>query len=220
MTIGNSLRALVLLSAALLGGLGSEARAAAQDSRVEARDGDRCLACDAEIGDADFVLLHRGRRVPMHAGACEEHWNADTTGVFAKLQPRGALFQEAASEAEHYGAAKSPWFWLGVYMLAGLVCAAASAYLAVNRAQAPLPWFFAGLVGNVAALAVLVFIIPRGDATLLPAGVPAGLAKVPTTRAPRPCNACGTELHPSAAICSGCGVTLTPLVASEVHGAQ
>ena len=215
MATRNRLRVWTLLVLVLLGG---SAWAGVQASRrVEARDGDRCLACDSEIGESDFVLLHRGRRVPMHVGACEAHWDADPLPIFAKLQAKGALFQEAEHAAEHAGVSHSPWFWFGVYVLAGLISSAASAYVAVNRAQPPLAWFFAGLAGNVAALVVLLFIIPRGDPSLLPAGVPVGLAKVPRTRAPRACEGCGAESHPSASKCGGCGASMVPLMPSEVQ---
>ena len=50
----------------------------------------------------------------------------------------------------------SGWLYLGIYVLVGLVCAAACGYLAVNRGLQPIPWFFAGLVGNVAAIFVLI----------------------------------------------------------------
>lgn len=41
-----------------------------------------------------------------------------------------------------------------------------------------------------------------------PAAIPAGLAKIPTTKQPMPCPACGGENHPSAKACSHCGAEL------------
>ncbi len=192
---------------------GSLLAAAPPQERVEREEHDRCLACGTELGEGDFVLLHRGRRVPLHAGECDEVWRNDPVGQFGKLQPKSALFQEAQTES---APVRDPWFWVGLWVLGGLVCSAASAYLAVNRGQPPVAWFFAGLIGNVAALAVLVFIVPRGDATLLPAGIPAGLVKVPVTRAPRPCTGCGKPMHPAASSCPSCGAAVEPLVESEV----
>ena len=43
------------------------------------------------------------------------------------------------------------------------------------------------------------------------------MRRVPATRAPLPCPACGGTNHPSAAKCSHCGATLTPAVQSEVQ---
>ena len=103
------------------------------------------------------------------------------------------------------------WLYFGIYVLFGLVFSAVCGYLAVGRGLAPLPWFFAGLAGNVAALAVLLA-TPRGAGA---ADVPAGLAKVPTTHRPLPCPRCGAPNHPAAAACAGCGATLAPAVEPE-----
>ena len=49
-----------------------------------------------------------------------------------------------------------------------------------------------------------------------PAMVPAGLAKIPSTKMPVACAACGGENHPSARECSFCGAKMTPADRSEV----
>lgn len=49
------------------------------------------------------------------------------------------------------------------------------------------------------------------------AAVPAGLGKIPTTRLPAACAACGGENHPSAAVCSHCGAQLNPVETSELE---
>ena len=211
---------LALLSFALPAGADSRASwpTLADQGRAIAHGGEGCVACGAPVEEGTEIPFHRGRAVPI----CEPcldmgAWEGKRDELFAKLQPKSALFTEASEETVPV---LSGWFWFGVYVLAGLVCAAASAYLAVNRAQSPATWFFAGLFGNVAALVVLLFIIPKGDATLLPAGVPSGLAKVPTTREPVVCPSCGRENHPSAKNCSSCGAGLSPSVASEVESAR
>ena len=205
------------LVAALVAALAFALPAAAGQSTAHAVGSEGCLACGATVAEGTEVPVHRGREVPI----CEPclakgAWEANRDVLFAQLQPKGALFAESEVET---GPVLSGWFWFGAWVLTGLICAAASAYLAVNRAQPPATWFFAGLVGNVAALFVLLFVIPKGDPATLPAGVPSGLAKVPTTREPRPCTSCGTEVHPSASKCSSCGTTLTPLARSEVQSA-
>ena len=188
----------------------------AAQERLAHEPGDHCLLCGRETTEGELVELHRGRRVAVCAD-CEEPWAEEKHVYFSRLQPKSALFQEAE---EDRGPLSDPWFWVGVWMVAGLVSSAGAAYLAVNRGQPPVAWFFAGLVGNVAALAVLVFIIPRGDLATLPAGVPAGLAKVPVTREARVCTHCGASMHPSAGACSACGTAVEPLVESEVQRAR
>ena len=118
----------------------------------------------------------------------------DPQRYFHKLQARSVLFDETSIVDRPMSIG---WLIFGFYVLVGLVCSTICGYLAVSRALDPLPWFFAALVGNVAVLIVLM-IAPKGDPTAMPAGVPAGLAKVPTTRAPVRCPACGAENHPSA----------------------
>lgn len=130
----------------------------------------------------------------------------------ATARANAALFDEKAMPAGRqmtFG-----WLWLGLYVLAGLICSALCGYVAVCRGLAPMPWFFAGLVGNVVGLA-LVMSVRRGDTAALPGGIPRGFAKVPTTRAPSACPACGVTNHPSARRCTGCGASLSPTVEAE-----
>lgn len=56
-------------------------------------------------------------------------------------------------------------------------------------------------------------ILRRSD----PAAVPPGLGKVPSTKMPVVCAACGGGNHPAARQCSFCGAQLTPSVESEVR---
>lgn len=173
--------------------------------------GEQCLVCGQRIFEIPVVeVRYKGRRFHV-AGPMLPEFQADPDLYFEKLQARSALFDERAVAPREMSGG---WLGLGVYVLIGLVFAAACGYLAVARARAPLPWFFAGLIGNVIALAALVA-TPRGDASRLPAGVPPGLAKVPTTRSPVACPACGTANHPAAAACGECGGRLEPAVESE-----
>jgi hypothetical protein len=175
------------------------------------RPGEICLACDQPVQGTDLLLIHRGRRVPLHRGACFDAWSRNPDAMFAALQPRGALFQEPE---ESMSPLRDAWFAFGAYVLLGLIFGAACAYTAVGRGHAPVRWFFAGLAVNAVALAILLA-RPRADLSNLPAGVPPGLRKVPTTRAGVPCPKCGSLNHPAARRCSSCGAALQPSVAAE-----
>ncbi len=176
-----------------------------------------CLACGTDTTEGDLELSVRGRSVFLHEGHCHEVWLENPRALFAQLQPRGALFTESD---EFVFAGRSPWFWVGIYAAFGMVCSAAAAYLAVNRGQAPAVWFFAGLFGNLAALLVLYFIIPKRTGDTFEDSIPAGFVKVATTRAPRACDSCGAAMHPSAKTCAGCGSSTQPLIESEVQLAR
>lgn len=172
-------------------------------------DGEQCLVCGKRIFDEDVVeIRYQGRTFHVGAPFLSDFKN-DPDQYFVKLQARSALFDEAAMQTPPmaYG-----WLWLGVYVVAGLIFGAACAYVAVSRALAPIPWFFAGLLGNVIAL-VAVFVCPRGEASVC--GIPRGLRKVPTTRAPSPCPSCSATNHPAARRCSVCGSDLQPSVEPE-----
>ena len=176
-----------------------------------AGSGERCLVCGQEIhGDEVVEVRYKGRSFFVATKMLGD-FEGDPDLYFQQLQAKSALFDERSMEGRQMS---KGWLLFGVYVLVGLVFAAACGYLAITRALAPLPWFFAGLLGNVAALIVLLA-TPRGDSATLPAGVPSGLAKVPTTRAPMSCSACGGSNHPAAAVCGGCGTGLAPTIAPE-----
>jgi hypothetical protein len=173
--------------------------------------GEQCLVCGAAIEGLEIVeVRYKGRTFHVAAKMLGE-FDADPDAYFQKLQARSALFDERSMEGRH---ASRGWLYAGAYVLIGLVFAALCGYLAISRTLAPLPWFFAGLAGNVAALAVLLA-APRGDPAAAPAGVPAGLAKVPATHASVPCPSCGASNHPAASACSGCGAALAPAFEPE-----
>ncbi len=186
--------------------------AALTEIERRAGDGERCIVCEQQIyGDEIVEVRFKGRTFHV-AGKMLEALESDTNSYFQQLQARSALFDERSMEGREMSFG---WLLFGSYVLVGLIFAAICGYLAVGRSLAPLPWFFAGLVGNVAALMVLL-VSARGDSTVLPAGIPSGLAKVPVTRAPLPCTQCGADNHPSAAACGGCGSELSPLVQAEM----
>ncbi len=174
-------------------------------------EGEQCIVCGRAIEGLEIVVVRYKGRTFFVAAKMLEEFEGAPDAYFQKLQARSALFDERAMEGRR---TSNGWLYLGGYVLVGLVFAALCGYLAVSRSLQPLPWFFAGLAGNVAALAVLL-VTPRGDPAALPAGVPAGLAKVPVTRAPVRCPSCGAANHPAAAACSGCGAAFAPELEPE-----
>lgn len=170
-------------------------------------EGERCLVCRLAIdGEEAVAVRYKGRTFHVKASMLAT-FAGDPDHYFEELQARGALFDERAME----GRSVSPfWLALGGYMLVGLVCAAFCGAVAIGRGLEPLPWFFAGLVGNLAALFVLMLGRQRGSAD-----APDSWTKVRTTHAPSPCHACGAENHPSATACNDCGARLDPAFESE-----
>ncbi len=165
--------------------------------------GEQCLVCGQGIHGKEIVeVRYKGRTFHIAAGMLEEFVATPET-YFRNLEPRSGLFDE---QAMPLATMSKGWLYLGLYVVIGLVFAALCGYLAIGRGLAPLPWFFAGLAGNVAAL-VLLLLTPRGD----PKGVPAGLAKVNLTALPRQCPACSAMNHPAAAACSACDGHLQPM---------
>ena len=176
-------------------------------------DGEKCLTCPKSIDGEGVQLMHRGRRVYLHDGPCADAWFANPAEFFRQLQPAGALFDEGPEATR---VMRSGWLIFGVYVVIGLVFAAASGYLAIQRGHAAVSWFFYGLVFNVFAFGALA-LKPAVPAVAAPAGVPPGMRKVPATHAPAICPECGAENHPSAANCSVCGAVQTPTANSEVE---
>ena len=180
-------------------------------------EGEQCLVCGELIRGAEVVeLRYKGRRFHV-AAALFEKLMEDPDRYFSKLQARSALFDEEAYSNQ------SPmslgWLYFGLYVLVGLLSAAVCGCLAVSRGLASMRWFFAGLVGNVIAVLWIV-LARRGDPAAAVAGVPKGLAKVPTTHGPQTCLSCGHLNHPSAEACAHCGQPTEPTAESDVMRLQ
>ena len=171
-----------------------------------------CMACGKSIGADRLEVQHRGRRVHLHDGVCLGHWEKNRDVLFANLQARGALFDESAIPP---ATTSNAWLFFGLYVLIGLVCGAACAYVAISRGRPGLPWFTAGLILNVPIL-LFALVCPREQMLMLPDGIPPGLRKVPLTRAPVPCPNCRATNHPAADHCPGCGASLQPTATGEV----
>jgi hypothetical protein len=97
---------------------------------------------------------------------------------------------------------------LGIYVVLGLVFAAACVHRALNTGRPAGPWLFAGLFLNVVAYLVL---LSRTSGAARHAGV----VKIPATPQPLACPHCGELNHPSANRCSSCARALEPATVSE-----
>jgi hypothetical protein len=215
-------RYLLFLLAAMAAALPAAGAAAAQSAPVAAdadwqkldqrpAHGEQCIVCRQPVYEGDIVeLRYKGRSFYVAAGMLGD-FEAAPEEYFATLEARAALFDERAVVERSMSRG---WLYLGLYVLAGLLCGALAAYLAVSRGLPGLPWFFAGLVGNV--VGVLAVLVQRARVSpQLATGVPRGFAKVPTTRSPVACPHCGQATHPAGRRCSHCGAELTPVVEAE-----
>ncbi len=191
--------------------------ASAQEQPVLAAG--HCIACGhATAGVATARPIdHSGRRVAACSDPCAEQFAANADALFARFEARGAWFDENAVAAGS-GAAPSltrllsAWFWLGSWIVLGLIGAAWSAYLALTKGLPPLPWLLRGLAFNV--LAVIAVALKRSVAA-----APPGLAKIAATAAPVDCRECGGPNHPAARRCVGCGAVLSATAESEAQRA-
>ncbi|MCZ6653262.1 MAG: hypothetical protein O7D91_09580, partial [Planctomycetota bacterium] len=179
--------------------------------RTQPGQGEQCLVCGLPIRDAKAVYVrYKGRLFAVKEQLLDK-FAADPDRYFSQLQVLGALFDERAPAATPL---RQVWLFLGLYVLAGLVAGGACGYLAVCKGLPPARWFFAGLVVNIGALAALLCMHKSRDFAA-PAGIPAGLCKVPTTYAPVYCPGCGAENHPATGACSDCGAAMQPSVTAE-----
>lgn len=174
-----------------------------------------CIVCDGPSGPDAIHESWKGRSVAVCRACGEAAWLADRDALFAKLQARGGLFDEQTDDHPLVGG----WMWFGLWALAGVVCAAATCYVALSKGLEPLPWLLAALAFNVIPL-MLIVLKPAADLSRLPQGVPAGLAKIATTLAPSACPKCGAANHPAATICTNCGAPLEASASSEVARAK
>ncbi len=179
---------------------------------VPAKEGERCIVCGIELSENDIALIIKGRRIPLKPEMLADFMK-DEKKYFAKLQPRGALFQESfdAPAGTTQGGISLTWFLSVLYIITALTFAGINAYVAVGKGLTPTTYFFAGLFFHAFG-----FLYTLTRAANKQAGtIPAGLKKVPATHSPYICTICGMENHPSAKLCSGCDVELKPLMESE-----
>lgn len=180
---------------------------------VPAKPAEICLVCNEPLHSGDVVYLVYGQRVPIHLGACDSALRAQPQHWLAQLRPRGAFLGAEADQR----ALSAAWFFVGSYVLLGLIFAALCAHQALHAGRSAYGWFAVGLVLN--ALGYLILLTRPKREVLAPAGVPRGLAKIASTYSPQPCPMCGAENHPAASECIACGAKLTPAIDSEVKRA-
>jgi len=181
--------------------------AAAGQTKLEPRPGEICFLCNERIAATDLVYQVEGQRMPVHRVACDDTYLAEPQRWLVRLKARGAFLGAVPDRR-----ALSPvWFVAGVYLLAGLVFAGASAHRALHTGHRPATWFFAGLALNAPAY---LYLLTRPPGTLSGAAPP-GLRKMAATSEPQPCKHCGVTNHPAATLCLGCGARLEPRVVSE-----
>ncbi|MCI0628443.1 MAG: hypothetical protein L0387_43460 [Acidobacteria bacterium] len=184
---------------------------------VPARSGEICSVCGVPVSTDDVAFIVKGRRMPVMKrmrGAFLE--NPET--YFKRKQVKSALFQEEfqAPKGVVQAGVSLRWFFAGLYILTALIFGGLSGYAAVGKGLPPISYFFIGFF--LSALGYM-YVLSR-PSRAGPGEVPAGLAKVPITRAPVACSRCGNMNHPAAAFCALCKASLSPRVESEVSRAR
>lgn len=184
--------------------------------RVAVKPGEICIVCGQAVGADDDAYLVNGQRLAVHKQRCEMAFAKQPGKYLGHLRPHGSQFMDTMTP--NAGSLWGPWWaWLalGLFVVAGLICAGLCAYRALNRSINPIPWFFAGLFLNVLGY-VWLLTRPGGQAVPSMGDSRRGLVKIPATYMPRACPKCRTPNHPAAAVCANCGSALRPVVESEV----
>lgn len=199
----------LLLSVALLLALAG-LKAQDRPQRTEnAKDGEICLVCNNRVSGKDACYLADGQRVILHSEECQAEFLRHPGTYLAALRPNQILFSVWSRSG-----LSAHWFWVGLYVLAGLLFGGLCAHRAIGTGRSPLAWFLTGFFLSAAGYVLLLLAKPRSVVQL-----PAGLGKVAMTSASVPCPTCGSGNHPSARNCSGCGGELSPVRPSEVSAA-
>lgn len=101
-------------------------------------------------------------------------------------------------------------FAIGVAIGQAVITGSITAIIGVHRGLSGVRWFWVGFFLGV--LGILFSLIRRGRTQMF---APKPMGKTPTTHEPLNCGSCGHANHPAAEICLGCGLVLSPAVASE-----
>ncbi|MFQ5695801.1 MAG: hypothetical protein ACE5HB_07425 [Terriglobia bacterium] len=180
---------------------------------VPAQEGDLCLVEQDEMHAGDPVYLVEGQRVAVHFPQCYKVLAADPQKYLGRLKPRGAFL----AAGQENPALSNFWFFLGFYVVLGLMFASLSAHQALHAGRNPFAWFGVGMA--LSAVGYIILLTRPKLAVVAPAGVPDGLGKVATTYPPSTCPCCGAANHPCASQCNRCAERLEPRITSEVERA-
>ncbi|MEK9135870.1 MAG: hypothetical protein AAB393_02000, partial [Bacteroidota bacterium] len=86
---------------------------------VKAKPGERCIVCGTALDSNGIAFIVKGRRIPLDPAMVDDFLK-NREMYFARVQPRGALFQEELG-AESGSALGSGWFLFGAYVLVALI---------------------------------------------------------------------------------------------------
>ncbi len=167
-----------------------------------------CPVDGEPVDDGRFVVLWHGRHYFMDRDECVRMFMGNPEAYARKVEPRAALFSAPHPSRPTFG---PNLFYFGLYVVLGILSGGITAYVAVQKGLNARTWFFAGLLANVIAVAMVATC--RGQEILFRKK---GLCKTPQTYEPVPCPNCGRSNHPSATRCAGCDHLLAPTVSSEV----
>lgn len=196
----------------LLAGIPSFAQQVEDLPTRNIESGDFCIVGDETHDHLDRVFLYKGRWVGVCPPHAEVLLNSDSLAYyFARLQPKGALYQEDAVQGADRPI-RLGWFIFGVWVAVALVAGAVAANISLKKGLPAIRGFFIGLFGSILGL-IYVMMQPAKETVELPSR----LAKIPTTAAPNICPECNGQNHPSAKKCSNCGHELSPEIESELH---
>ena len=173
-----------------------------------------CLVCGKSHDIANYVVYYKGMEFPLCSSGCLDHYSEAAShkkldSITAKIEPRAALFQEDSNQRDPLA---KTFFWLGYYVLIGLVFGGLASYAAVQRGFNPWSGFIIGFFLNVIGF-IIVFSTPMQKMQFSSVG----LTKVPKTRNEVICSGCGHSNHPSAKTCIECGQKFKSRIRSEVQ---
>ncbi len=173
-----------------------------------------CLVCGGKHHNVDQVVKYKGMDLPLCSESCVAHFQAaqvkgELNAITGKIEPRGVLFQEDSTPKHP---AKKITFWLGYFMLLGLVCGGMSAYIALQKGLPGFNHFLLGFFLNF--IGIILVALKRAEVMRFHAE---GLVKIPATHTEVVCPKCGHHLHPAAKRCNACNATMQPAVSSEVE---
>jgi hypothetical protein len=169
-----------------------------------ARDGETCIVCNGRVSQYDRAYVIGGQRVAVMRDM-ESQLFSNPRKYAGRLQPRGLM-----TSSEKPAAGSNALLYGGVYVLAGLVCGALCAHMAMAKGLSAWRWFGLGFLFSLLACAWLGAHRPTGTQA---SG--SGLEKIRATREPVRCPHCTGTNHPAAAKCSHCGAALEPSAPSE-----